>query len=578
MSRQTPPRTGRVRRLLDGPFGALARRHRRRLAAQVTLSLVQGLTEAFVLVMVTRLALAAADDADVVELPIGGDVSIAWGATAAVLAIVVKLAVGVTSARVVSGMFANSLTDLRRRLVAAFFRADWDAIATERLGDLQTLVTNHAARASQALLNLSGLLLAAGRVIVILIAALIVSPIAAGLAIALGALISIAVSPFSRATKRHAERLKELMRDVSVHTTETTRLSLEARSFGVEGHLLDDLDAAYREAEESIRRGRIATMLGPQVYQNLALLLIVIGAATVASLGSTDIADHGASVLLLLRSFSYAQNAQGQYQNLLQGLPFVAELAERTAELEDRPAPDGPTRIDRIGAIELDHVAFTYPDGTDVLHDVSLTIRPGERIGVIGPSGAGKSTLIQLLLGLRRPTAGHLRIGGADMGDVASVDLRRLIAYVPQEPRLMSTSITDNVRFFRPLSEEEVRLAVERANVLDDVLRRDGGFDSSVGSGGSEVSGGQRQRLTIARALAGRPDVLILDEPTSSLDDDSDRAVRTGIDALQDDVTVIVITHRASTLEMCDRVLVLDGDGSVREQQPALDAPGEARP
>lgn len=542
---------------------------------QVGLSLVQGLGEAFVLVMVTRIALAAANDEDVVELPLGPEVSIAVGGALSVLAIAVKMAVGVGSAQVVSRMFANSLTDLRRRLVAAFFRADWDAIATERLGDLQALVTNHASRASQALLNLAGLALAAGRITVILVAALVVSPLAAGLAIVFGALISFAVSPFSRSTKRHAERLKELMRDVSVHTTETTRLSLEARSFGVENHLLDDLDQAYREAEESIRRGRAATLMGPQVYQNLALLLIVVGAATIASLGSTDIADLGASLLLLLRSFSYAQAAQGQYQNILQGLPFVSELAERTAELEARPAPDGPVRIDRVGDIELDRVSFAYPGDGEVLSDVSLTIHPGERVGIVGPSGAGKSTLIQLLLGLRKPTSGHLRLGGTDVTDVASVDLRRLVAYVPQEPRLMSTSIADNIRFFRQLGDDELRLAAERANILDDVLRRDGGFDSSVGSGGSEVSGGQRQRLTIARALAGRPDVLILDEPTSSLDDDSDRAVRTGIDALQDDVTVIVVTHRATTLQMCDRVLVLDGDGTVRQQVPALDLPTE---
>lgn len=577
MSPEPLEATGRVRRLLDTPFGALARRHRRNLVTQVGLSLVQGLGEAFVLVMVTRLALAAAEDESVVELPLGPEVSIAWGAAISVLAVVVKLGVGIASAQVVSRMFADSLTDLRRRLVAAFFRADWDAIATERLGDLQTLVTNHAARASQALLNLSGLALAAGRISVILAAALIVSPLAAGLAIVLGALISVAVSPLSRATKRHAERLKVQMRDVSVQTTETTRLSLEARSFGVENHLLDDLDDAYREAEDSIRRGRAATLMGPQIYQNLALLLVVLGAATVASIGSTDIADLGASLLLLLRSFSYAQAAQGQYQNLLQGLPFVAELAERTAELQARPAPDGPVRIDRVGDIELDDVSFSYPDGTDVLHRVALTIRPGERIGVVGPSGAGKSTLVQLLLGLRRPTSGRLRLGGTEMSEVASTDLRRLVAYVPQEPRLLTTSIADNVRFFRELSDDDLRLAAERANILDDVLRRDGGFESSVGSGGSEVSGGQRQRLTIARALAGRPDVIILDEPTSALDDEADRAVRSGIDALHHDITVIVVTHRASTLEMCDRVLVLDGDGTVREQIPALEAPTEGR-
>ncbi|MEM9038185.1 MAG: ABC transporter ATP-binding protein, partial [Actinomycetota bacterium] len=290
-----------------------------------------------------------------------------------------------------------------------------------------------------------------------------------------------------------------------------------------------------------------------------------------ASLGSTDVADIGATLLLLLRSFTYAQGAQAQYQSLVQALPFIDDLMRRTHELEDNPARTGSVEIDHVGDVVLDGVTFAYGDAEPVLRDVHLTIGKGETVGVIGPSGSGKSTLIQLILGLRRPTRGRLLFGGVDLDEVSRADLRRLVAYVPQEPRLMSTTVAENLRFFRRLTDGDLREAAERANILDDVLSRDGGFEASVGPAGAEVSGGQRQRLTIARALAARPEVLILDEPTSSLDDEADRAIQAGLGSLHGEITVIVITHRASTLQMCDRVLRLDGDGTVREDHPAVE-------
>ena len=552
----------------------IARPHRRWMAAQVVLSLTSGLAEAFVLITVTRLAVSASEDVSDVGLPTGIEVSLAMAAVLAAAAIIGKLALNLASSVVSATVFARSLTRLRRRLARAFFRADWDTIASERLGDLQTLITGHASQAAASLLNLSNLALALGRIVVILVAALVVSPLAALIAIVIGATLAVAVSPFTRATKRHARRLQALTRSLNVRTTETTRLSLEARTFGVEEQLLHDLDRTYAEAERSLQRGRIATLMGPQVYQNAALFLIVAGAAAIAAFGSTDLADFGASLLLLLRAFGYAQGGQAQYQSLVQSLPFVVELLHRLDELEDRPAPDGPHRLDAVGDITFDRVSFRYDAGPLVLDDVSFTIEAGETVGIVGPSGAGKSTLIQLLLGLRLPTSGRLLVGGLDLSVVRRADLHRRVAYVPQEPRLLTESIGDNLRFFRDLSDEDLRSAIERADVRNDIDARAGGLDSSVGAGGAELSGGQRQRLTIARALAGDPDVLILDEPTSAVDERSDQAIQDGLRSLRGDVTIIVITHRTSTLDMCDRVLELDGSGTVTER--STDEPGTA--
>jgi len=190
---------------------------------------------------------------------------------------------------------------------------------------------------------------------------------------------------------------------------------------------------------------------------------------------------------------------------------------------------------------------------------VMFRIETNEVIGVIGPSGSGKSTLVQLLLGLRDPSDGVVRVGGVDLREVERSWWTSRVAMVAQDALLFTGTVAENIRFFRDgIDDARLREAALQANLLADIEALPDGFDTHLGERGSQLSGGQRQRLSIARALAGKPELLILDEPTSALDVRSEALIRETLTNLRGRATVVVVAHRMSTLEICDRILVIE--------------------
>jgi ABC-type bacteriocin/lantibiotic exporter with double-glycine peptidase domain len=267
-----------------------------------------------------------------------------------------------------------------------------------------------------------------------------------------------------------------------------------------------------------------------------------------------------------LRSLSYGQQLQHGSSALGQMAPVAEKLIAYRDEFARDAAPQGTIDLERIDRLELDRVSFAYTDHDPVLRDVSLAISRGDVVGVVGPSGAGKTTLVQLVLGLLHPTAGSVRVDGHALTDVANTSWHRLVTYVPQDTRLVDGTIADNVRFSRPhISDDDVRAALAGANLGLDTDRFPLGIDTPLGASGHQLSGGQRQRLSIARSLVTRPSIVVLDEPTSALDSESEEIVTDTLSRLRGNTAVIVVTHRDSTLSVCDRVIDVR-DGAVAER------------
>jgi ABC-type multidrug transport system fused ATPase/permease subunit len=307
-------------------------------------------------------------------------------------------------------------------------------------------------------------------------------------------------------------------------------------------------------------RAQTVTRLGPNLYQSAIYALVLGALLLLAATNSGHIASLGAVVLLLLRAGSYGQQVQANYQQVKTALPFV----ERVDDAERRYQASLPVTGDRplaaVRSLEFEHVSFSYTPGVPVLSDVGFTVAGGEAIGVVGPSGAGKSTLVQLLLQLRAPADGRYLVNGEPAMEYRLADWQTQFAYVSQEPRLLHASVADNIRFFRDLDQGDLERAARLARIHDDIMSWQDGYDSLIGPRADAISGGQQQRICIARALAARPTVLVLDEPTSALDPTSESLLQDSLVALKEQLTLFIVAHRMSTLDICDRVMViLDG-------------------
>jgi ATP-binding cassette subfamily B protein len=213
-----------------------------------------------------------------------------------------------------------------------------------------------------------------------------------------------------------------------------------------------------------------------------------------------------------------------------------------------------------IGIVDFDHVSYSYPQSDKkAIDDLTLSAKPGEMIALVGPSGSGKSTLINLIIGFLRPQSGRIRIDGKDMGEFDLRSYRRFISVVPQESVLFEGTVRENITYgLGSVSEKQVDGALQAANALEFVRELPEGVDTLVGERGARISGGQKQRLAIARALIRNPRVLILDEATSALDSQSEKEIQLALETLMSSRTTFVVAHRLSTVQKADRILVLD--------------------
>jgi ABC-type multidrug transport system fused ATPase/permease subunit len=388
---------------------------------------------------------------------------------------------------------------------------------------------------------------------------------------------------FRHESAKAYRRTRETVAVVIVHFVETINGMRAVQAFRREDRnqaIFDSVDDDYRLANERAFRLVGLFMPGIKLIGNITIAIVLIYGARLAVEGEVT-PGVLAGFLLYLRQFFEPMQEISQFYNTFQSAS--AALEKLSGVLEEEPSVAEPTDpvplSDAHGAVRFDHVRFSYVEDRPVLPDLELEVPAGMTLALVGTTGAGKTTLAKLVSRFYDPTAGRITLDGVDLRDLTEDDLRASVVMVTQENFLFNGTVADNIRFGRPeATMEEVVAAAKAIGAHDFIIALPEGYETDVANRGGRLSAGQRQLVAFARAFLADPAVLILDEATSSLDVPSERLVQHALRTILAERTAIIIAHRLSTVEIADRVLVMEHGEIVEDGTPSdLIASGSGR-
>ncbi len=378
---------------------------------------------------------------------------------------------------------------------------------------------------------------------------------------------------FRKASARSYRATREKVALVIVHFVESMNGIRAVQAFRREPRnqeIFDDVNDQYRQANLVAFRLVAWFMPGIRLIGNITIGVVLLYGGYLAYHGEVTVGVL-AAFLLYLRQFFEPMMEISQFYNTFQSASAALEKLSGVLEEEpDVPEPTDPVPLlDARGEVRFEHVRFEYVPGTAVLPELDLTVPAGQTLALVGTTGAGKTTLAKLATRFYDPTGGTVSLDGTDLRRVTSEDLHRAVVMVTQENYLFSGTVADNIRFGRPdATDEQVQAAAQALGAHEFISALPEGYATAVSNRGGLLSAGQRQLVAFARAFLADPAVLILDEATSSLDIPSERLVQQALQTILAGRTAIVIAHRLSTVEIADRVIVMEHGRIVEDGAP----------
>ena len=465
---------------------------------------------------------------------------------------------------------------IRRRLGVAVFRHVHDLSLrfhlSRRTGQLSRVLDNGMRGVAELLFNAVFLILPLAAEIVIICGVLL-----AKFETAFTAIVVVTLTLYVATLVIASEWLRQHQRRAVVEGAEAHGKAVDSilnyetvKYFGNEAHIAERYDGSLREVERLTvraltRRSLTGVIQVTVLGLGMTTLMVMAGhrvAAGAMTMGGFVLVN--AYLLQLVRPLDRLGAMYRQIKQALTDLEQMLGLLDERAEIVD--AADAVALPPGSGAVRLDAVSFAYDPRRPVLHEVSFAIRSGATTAIVGPSGAGKSTIGRLLFRFYDPTEGTIAIDGCDVAGLTQDSIRAAIAVVPQDTVLFNDSIAYNLAFGRPESRfAEIEAAARLAEIHDFIASLPDGYDTVVGERGLKLSGGEKQRIAIARAVLKRPRIFLFDEATSALDSHTEQAIQRNIRAVSADITTLIIAHRLSTVVHADEILFLD-NGRVIER------------
>ncbi len=461
--------------------------------------------------------------------------------------------------------------NIRSVLFLETLKSKWTFLIGQKIGYLETILIRDAEEARGIFLCFGEVIVTTASLLVYVLVAFNISPVVTSLSLAMGVVIFFFIRPVFYKIRELSRIAASAYSDMSHHVSESIIGLKTIRASLVE----DSIHSKANEFFDLLKLVRIRVLLlraaSSVLIEPVSIIFISVIFAFSYVTNNFEIGTFAATIYLVHKTFRHIQNAQATLYRINESLPYLQRIMSfRDTITVNREMHKGTKPFSFNNYLEFNNITFGYGEGKQkTLCDFFLKVKMGEMVGIIGESGAGKTTLVDLLLRLLEPQGGKILADGVDISEIDIKEWRKNIGYVSQDIFVINDSVENNIRFYDDnISDRDTQSAAQRAYIYDFIEAQPNKFKTQVGERGVLLSGGEKQRIVLARYLARNSKILILDEATSALDNKSELMIKKAINELRGKVTIFIIAHRLSTLLNCDRVVFLENGKIVEDGSP----------
>ncbi|OGM96105.1 MAG: hypothetical protein A3B86_02115 [Candidatus Yanofskybacteria bacterium RIFCSPHIGHO2_02_FULL_38_22b] len=494
-----------------------------------------------------------------------------WLLTLMVLLFVLKSLTTFFATYMSAKFSAQYENDIREIMFTKVVNSSWLHLIEQKPGYIERVLMNDISASSSILQHVSNIILTSASLATYIIVAMNISMPITLTTLLVGIVIFFALKPIFYKTRKITEEMTKTDKRTTHHILEVLFGMKIVKSLNAEDKVTqlaknDFKDLERRRVKSAIYHTVVGSLMEPVGITFVAALFLLNYNSSVF-----NIAAFAAIVYLVQKMFTFIQSIQGKINAVNGVVPYLQIMLDYWQEAANNQEVDGDiNKFSFKNKIEFKNVSFAYNQETNILNNLNLEIKKTEMVGIIGPSGGGKTTLVDLMLRLFNPGSGEILIDNQNASKINLKNWRENIGYVAQDIFLINDTIENNIKFYdKSIDHGRVIEASKMANIYDFIETLPEGFQTKVGERGIKLSGGQRQRIALARTLIRKPEILILDEATSSLDSDSEAMIQNSIKDLRGKTTLVVIAHRLSTVQHADKLYAVDHGEIIESGTPS---------
>jgi len=458
----------------------------------------------------------------------------------------------------------------RSNLFNKTLKANWSYLLTQKLGYLETVLMTDVRYGAALLEQISAIIMLLTSLLIYTLIAINISFHITLITLGLGGFLFLLLKPLIYKTKVTAHETEKANKWVAHYINENIMGIKTIKAISVSNQIVERAKEYFNRLKRFTVRIFLLRNVTGSLMQPISLIFICIVFAFYYKTPGFQIAAFVVIMYLIQKIFQYIKELQTNLHAVSEAVPYLKNVLNYEEQaIKNKEEDKGSSHFKFNNSLEFKNLSFSYNTEKEILSNINFTLKKGEMMGLIGTSGAGKTTIVDLILRLFNPNNGKILLDGKDVSKINIKEWRKHIGYVSQDIFLMNNTIANNIKFYDDsISDKDIITAAKMADIYDFIQGSPNKFETMVGEIGILLSAGQRQRIVIARILARNPEFLILDEATSSLDNESEVRIQKVVENLKGRITVLVIAHRLSTITNCDKLLILEKGKIVEEGQP----------